>query len=82
MTLPLVLLVLAAPALLLASAVVGLAAHGPLGWLAAAALVAAVGAATTAGCRRCWTWWLGTKAPVRPPGTRPVAPWRQPDGRA
>ena len=74
MTLPLVVLVLAAPLLLLAAAVVALAAHGPLGWLAAAGLVAGVVAATRSGCRRCWVWWLGTKAPERPAGQPPERP--------
>ncbi len=66
MTIPLVALVLAAPLLLLAAAVVGLVAHGPLGWLAALVLVAGTGLATRWSCRRCWAWWASTKAPVRP----------------
>ena len=74
MTLPLVVLVLAAPLLLLAAAVVALAAHGPLGWFAAAGLVAAVWAGTRSGCRRCWAWWLSTKAPERPAGLPPERP--------
>lgn len=71
MTLPLVVLLLAAPVLLVASAVVALAAYGPLGWLAAVALVVAVLAGTRAGCRRCWAWWLATKAAELAPGQRP-----------
>ena len=71
MTTPLVVLVLAAPVLLLLSAVVALGGHGPLGWLAAAALLAAVFVVARATCRRCWTWWLGTKAPVRDTGPGP-----------
>ena len=74
MTLPLVVLVLAAPLLLLASAVVALAAHGPLGWLAAVGLVVGVVVVTRSSCRRCWTWWLSTKAPERPAGQPPERP--------
>jgi hypothetical protein len=66
-TAPLALLVLAAPLLLLVSAVVSLAGHGPLGWLAAVALLIVVVVATRLACRRCWAWWLSTKAPVRDP---------------
>lgn len=72
MTLPLVALVLAAPLLLLVAAVVALAAHGPLGWAAGAALVGAVALATRAGCRRCASWWASTRAPVLAPGQRPA----------
>ena len=70
-TLPLVVLVLAAPLLLLAAAVVALAGHGPLGGLAAVVLVVVVGLGTRASCRRCWAWWLGTKAAELAPGQRP-----------
>lgn len=66
-TAPLALLVLAAPALLLAAAVVSLASHGPVGWLAAAGLLVVVFLVTRLACRRCWAWWLSTKAPVRDP---------------
>ena len=65
MTLPLVALVLAAPLLLLAAAVVALAEHGPLGWVAGAALVVGVAWLTRAAVRRCWAWWVSTKAPER-----------------
>jgi len=64
-TTPLALLVLAAPVLLLVSALVALAGHGPLGWVAAVALLAAVGVVGSRTCRWCGTWWAGTKAPVR-----------------
>ena len=72
-TIPLVVLVLAAPALLLVSAAVGLAAHGPLGWVAATALVVGVWVAARRSCRWCWAWWLTTKAPAQlhVPGRRP-----------
>lgn len=71
MTLPLVVLVLAAPALLLVSAVVRLSAHGPLGWAASALLVAAVVVVGRRGCLRCAAWWASTRAPALPPGQRP-----------
>jgi hypothetical protein len=78
-TLPLAVLVLVAPALLLLSAVVALAAHGPLGWLAAAGLLAVVAVVSHRTCRACWTWWLGTKAPVRDPLARPrTRDWERP----
>jgi hypothetical protein len=70
-TAPLVVLVLMAPALLLAAAVVGLCALGPVGWVASALLVAGVVVVARVTCRRCWSWWASTKAPVRPPGQ----PW-------
>ncbi len=72
MTAPLLVLVLAAPVLLLAAAVVALWAHGPVGWLAAVGLVVGVGWATRWTCRCCWTWWQGTKAPELAPGQRPA----------
>ena len=60
-------LVLAGPLLVLATAVVALWSHGPLGWLAAVLLVLVVSAAATWWCvgavRR---WWRSTKAPVKP----------------
>jgi hypothetical protein len=58
-------LVLVGPLLMLATAVAALSAHGPLGWLAAVALVVAVLWATRVSCRLCLRWWRGTKAPVR-----------------
>ena len=54
---------LAGPLLLLAAAVVGLSAHGPLGWLASAALLVAVWRATAWCVRRVRAWWRTTKAP-------------------
>ena len=72
MTLPLVALVLAAPLLLLVSAVVALAAHGPAGWLASALLLTGVAVLTRAACRRCASWWASTRAPVLAPGQRPA----------
>ena len=62
MFLPLVLL---GPVLLLLSAVLALAAHGPLGWLAAAALLAATAWTSRWLARLAWAWWVSTKAPPR-----------------
>jgi hypothetical protein len=60
---------LAGPLLLLAAAVVDLGGRGPLGWLAAAALLAAVWVATSWCARRTAAWWRTTRAPdlVLPP---------------
>ena len=60
---------LAGPLLLLATAVVALWSHGPLGWLAAVLLVVAVVVACLWGWRVTRRWWAGTKAPVRPSTT-------------
>ena len=60
-------LLLACPALMLATAVVALWSYGPLGWLAAFGLLAGVAWATRASCRLCVRWWRSTKAPVRSP---------------
>jgi hypothetical protein len=60
-------LLLAAPLLVLATAVVSLWAHGPLGWLAAVALVLGVCLGSRLSCRACLRWWRSTKAPVRTP---------------
>ena len=57
--------VLLGPVLLLLSAVLALAAHGPLGWLAAAALVVAAAWASRWLARVTWAWWVSTKAPRR-----------------
>lgn len=54
---------LVGPLLLLASAVAGLAEHGPLGWLAALALLAALWVTTGWCLRRTRAWWRSTKAP-------------------
>lgn len=69
--------VLAAPLLVLATAVVALWAHGPLGWVAAVALVAGCVGGTVLLARAVRRWWAGTKAPVRPTSTR-VVPGRTP----
>ena len=60
-------LVLAGPLLMLATAVVALWAHGPLGWLAAVLLVVACLWVSRALVRVSLRWWRGTKAPVRGP---------------
>ena len=61
---------LAGPLLLLAAAVVGLSAHGPLGWVASALLLVAVWTGTAWCVRRVRTWWRGTRAPDRPSAPR------------
>ena len=61
---------LVAPLLMLATAVVALAQHGPLGWLAAVLLVVAVVAVTRWSVRACLRWWASTKAPVKVTSTR------------
>lgn len=60
------LLALIGPLLLLATTVVDLWSRGPLGWLAAVALVASVVLATRWLVRVTLRWWRGTKAPERP----------------
>ena len=62
---------LAAPLLLLAAAVVDLTARGPLGWLAAAGMLVTVVLGTRWTARRVRRWWRSTKAPdlVREQGT-------------
>lgn len=62
--------VLVGPLLMLATAVVALSAHGPLGWAASAALVLAVLLGTRWAVRAALRWWASTKAPVRPPVRR------------
>lgn len=58
MCLPVMLgLLLLGPLLALASAAVALGRHGPLGILAALALVAAAGTLARAVTRRLWRWW-------------------------
>ena len=59
-------LALIGPLLLLATTVVGLWAHGPLGWLASVALVAAVAWACRWSTRVTLRWWRSTKAPEQP----------------
>ena len=56
---------LVAPLLMLATAVVALAQHGPLGWLAAVLLVVTVVLVLRWTTRWCLRWWRSTKAPVR-----------------
>jgi len=63
-------LVLVGPLLMLATAVVALAQHGPLGWLAAVLLVVTVLLMTRWTLRCCLRWWRSTKAPVRVTSTR------------
>ena len=65
--------VLVGPLMLLAAAVYGLAAHGPLGWAAALALLVAVAAGCRWATRWVRRWWASTKAPELPPraGPRP-----------
>lgn len=57
--------VLLGPVMLLLSAVLALAAHGPLGWVAAAVLLVAVGWTSRLLARLAWAWWVSTKAPPR-----------------
>lgn len=70
MTAPFAILGLAGPLLLLAAACASLAARGPLGWLAAAGLLAAVGWASVRLTRLVRRWWAGTRAPDRVPVPR------------
>ncbi len=63
-------LVLVGPAVILLDAVLRLAAHGPLGWVAAAGLLAAVFWTARALVRAARTWWASTKAPERVPPLR------------
>ena len=58
--------VLVGPLLMLATAIVSLSAHGPLGWLASLALVLAVLLGTWWAVQVARRWWAGTKAPIRP----------------
>ena len=64
-------LVVVGPLLLLATTVVGLWAHGPLGWLAAVLLIVAVVLACWWTGRVTLRWWRSTKAPVRPSRSSP-----------
>ena len=59
--------VLVGPLLMLATAVVALSAHGPVGWVASAGLVVGVLLVTRWTVRAALRWWAGTKAPVRTP---------------
>lgn len=59
-------LVLAGPLLMLATAVVSLCRQGPLGWVAAGALLAAVVAAVVVTVQVVLRWWASTKVPARP----------------
>lgn len=58
-------LVLLGPAMLLLTAVLALASHGPLGWLAALGLVVGVALVSRWLGRLAWAWWVSTKAPPR-----------------
>ena len=60
-------LLLLGPVMMLIVAVQSLAAHGPLGWVAAAALLVGVYAGTRWSLRAVARWWASTKAPERPP---------------
>ena len=57
--------VLLGPVLLLLTAVLALGRHGPLGWVAAAALLVTVAWASRRLARAAWAWWVSTKAPPR-----------------
>jgi len=70
-------LLLAAPLLLLAIAVTSLWAYGPLGWVAAVALVVAVVVGTWRTVRLLCRWWRGTRVAPRPQ-VRPADLRRQP----
>lgn len=59
-------LLLAAPLLVLATLVVALARHGPLGWLAALLLVLAVAWICLRASRLALRWWRSTKVAPRP----------------
>jgi hypothetical protein len=59
-------LALIGPLLLLATTVVELWSHGPVGRLASVLLVTAVAGATRWTVRVALRWWRSTKAPVRP----------------
>lgn len=56
-------LVLLAPVMMLIVAVLSLASHGPLGWLAAAGLLWAVAWSCRWAVRVTRRWWATTKAP-------------------
>jgi hypothetical protein len=56
-----------APLLMLATAVVALAQHGPLGWLAAVLLGRGDRGGAALDLVWCLRWWRSTKAPERPP---------------
>ena len=59
-------LVLAGPLLMLATAVVTLCQQGPLGWVAAGGLIAAVGWAVVVTVQVVLRWWRSTKVTSRP----------------
>ena len=70
-------LLLAAPLLLLAIAVTSLWAYGPLGWVAAVALLVAVVVGTWRAVQLLRGWWRGTRVAPRPQ-VRPADLRRQP----
>ncbi|MBC7374924.1 MAG: hypothetical protein H7323_13125 [Frankiales bacterium] len=59
-------LLLAAPLLVLATAVVALAHHGPLGWLAAVLLILGVAWISLRAGKLALRWWRSTKVAPRP----------------
>lgn len=59
-------LLLAAPLLMLATAVVALAGHGPLGWFAAVLLVLAVSWVSLRASKIALRWWRSTRVAPRP----------------
>ena len=59
-------LVLAGPLLMLATAVVSLCRQGPLGWVAAGALLAAVVGVCLVTVKLLLRWWRTTKVAPRP----------------
>lgn len=63
-------LVLIGPVMMLVVAVLALAAHGPLGWLAAAGLLAAVAWTCRWAVRHTCRLWASTKAAELPVGAR------------
>ncbi len=65
MTLVFLPLVLLGPVMMLIVAVLALASHGPVGWLAAVALVVFVVLASRWLVRVTCAWWASTKAPER-----------------
>ena len=59
-------LTLIGPLLLLATTVVALWSHGPVGWAASVLLLAAVVGVCRWSARAALRWWRSTKAPERP----------------
>ena len=59
--------ILVGPLLMIATAVVALWRHGPLGWVASVLFVGSLLQAARWSVRTVRRWWAGTKAPVRKP---------------